>query len=293
MRRRGWPPSFSPSPRPMKRSDERFCETAIDGLLDSIRRKRSLLVAFSGGIDSTLVAALARRALGDRTLAVTIDSPLAPSRDLDHAAKTARDIGIGHVTVRLNELTLPGFRSNPRDRCYLCKRFRLERIGEIAARHGLQTMADGTLASDVAEHRPGLRAAAEMGAFSPLLEAGLSKAQARLLSEYLGLPTASRPSSPCLATRVPYGQRLGRRRLQRIDRAEQGLRALLGVDVLRVRDHGEIARIELQTGNLSLLADEHKAAQVVRTLTRLGWRFVALDLAGYRTGSFDDALKPR
>jgi uncharacterized protein len=277
----------------MKRSEERFCETAIDGLLDSIRSKKSILVAFSGGADSTLVAALARRALGDRALAVTIDSPLLPSGDLDHAARTARDIGIEHVMVRLDELPLPRFRSNPPDRCYLCKRFRLERMKEIAARHGLEAIADGTVASDATEYRPGLKAAAEMGAFSPLLEAGLSKAQARLLSEYLGLPTAARPPSPCLATRVPYGLRLGRRRLQRIDRAEQGLRALLGVDVLRVRDHGEIARIELQVADLGLLADEHNAAQAVQTLTRLGWRFVTLDLAGYRTGSFDDALKPR
>jgi len=275
----------------MKRSEERFCATAIAGLLESIRRKKGALVAFSGGADSTLVAALAHQALGDRALAVTIDSPLLPSGDLDHAARTARAIGIEHVTVRLNELELPRFRSNPPDRCYLCKRARLERLGEIAAQRGLQTIVDGTVASDVTEYRPGLKAAAEMGAFSPLLKAGLSKAQARLLSQYLNLPTAARPSSPCLATRVPYGQRVSRRRLQRIDRAEKRLRALLGVDVLRVRDHGEIARIELPAADLSLLADGHNAARAVQALTRLGWQFVTLDLAGYRTGSFDDALK--
>jgi len=275
----------------MRPSEERFCETTVDALLRTIRGRGGVVVAFSGGADSTLVAALACRALGDRALAVTVDSPLLPSGDLDHATRTARDIGIEHVTLRMNELERADFRSNPPDRCYLCKRSRLQRMGEIAARRGLQVIADGTLLSDMAEYRPGLKAAGEMGAFSPLLEAGLSKAQARLLSEHLGLPTAARPSSPCLATRVPYGERLSRRRLRRIDNAEKRLGALLGVGVLRVRDHGDIARIEVPSADLSLLLNEQSAARAVRMLNRLGWRFVALDLAGYRTGSFDGPLK--
>jgi len=242
----------------LKDADKRLCKDKIDALLENLRRRHSVAVAFSGGVDSSLVAALAHRALGQKALAITVDSPL--------------------------------MRANPPDRCYLCKRFRFEKLKEKAIEIDFETVADGTNISDLREYRPGLKAAKELGIYSPLLEAGLSKEDTRMMSDLLGLPTAAKPASPCLATRVPYGQPLELARLERIDRAEGHIRTLTGVKVLRVRDHGNLARIEIGQDEMDLLSDVEMLRQISQSLKRLGYEYVTLDLEGYRSGSFDQTF---
>ena len=277
----------------MKDADNRLYRDKIDDLVENLRRRHSVAVAFSGGVDSSLVAALAHRALGQKALAITIDSPLMPSGDLDDAKMTAKDIGIGHTILGLNELDVPGFGANPPDRCYLCKRFRFEKLKEKAIEIDFETVADGTNTSDLGEYRPGLKAAKELVIYSPLLEAGLSKEDTRIMGDLLGLPTAAKPASPCLATRVPYGQPLELAKLERIDRAEGNIRALTGVKVLRVRDHGNLARIEIGQDEIDLLSNVELLHQISQSLKRLGYEYVTLDLEGYRSGSFDQTFHDR
>ena len=274
----------------MKDADNRLCKDKIDGLVENLRRRHSVAVAFSGGVDSSLVAALAHRALGQKALAITIDSPLMPSGDLDDAKRTAKEIGIGHMILELNELDIPGFSANPPDRCYLCKRFRFEKLKEKAIEIDFETVADGTNISDLREYRPGLKAAKELGIYSPLLEAGLSKEDTRMMGDLLGLPTAAKPASPCLATRIPYGQPLEPAKLQRIDRAEGHIRTLTGVKVLRVRDHGNLARIEIGRDEMDLLSNVEMLRQISQSLKGFGYEYVTLDLEGYRSGSFDQTF---
>jgi len=275
----------------LKDADNRLCKDKIDDLVENLRRRHSVAVAFSGGVDSSLVAALAHRALGQKALAITIDSPLMPAGDLDDAKRTAKEIGIGHMILGLNELDIPGFSANPPDRCYLCKRFRFEKLKEKAIEIDFETVADGTNISDLGEYRPGLKAAKELGIYSPLLEAGLSKEDTRMMGDLLGLPTAAKPASPCLATRIPYGQPLELARLERIDRAEGHIRTLTGVKVLRVRDHGNLARIEIGQDEIDLLSDVEMLRQISQGLKRLGYEYVTLDLEGYRSGSFDQTFR--
>ena len=271
----------------MKHANNKLCEGKIDDLMENLRRMHGVVVAFSGGIDSSLVTALAYKALGLKALAITIDSPLMPSGDLDDAKRTAREIGIEHMILGLNELDIPDFSTNPPNRCYLCKRFRFEKLKEKAIGKGFETVADGTNLSDLREYRPGLKAAKKLGIYSPLLEAGLSKEDTRMMGDLLGLPTAAKPASPCLATRIPYGHPLEQAKLERIDRAEGYIRILTGVKVLRVRDHGNLARIEVNQDENDLLLRAGVLRQISQNLMQLGYDFVTLDLEGYRTGSFD------
>lgn len=252
-------------------------------LEEILRRTGPCLVAFSGGGDSTFLLWVARSVLGGELLAVTVDSPLVPRRELRQAEEIAREFGVRH---RVESVTLSStVTANPPDRCYHCKRMIMERLLEIARSEGGLEVVEGSTVDDLSQYRPGRAALAELGIGSPLLEAGLTKDEIRILSREGGLSTWEKPSAPCLATRVPYGAHLTPEILGRIETAEESLRGL-GFRILRVRHHGDLARIELDDEGFSRAAGPLRH-RVVECLTRAGYRQVTLDLEGYRSGCFD------
>lgn len=251
-----------------------------------LRAMDGALIALSGGVDSSLLVDVAAEELGERAVAVTAQGPLFPAVEVKRACEIARDAGIRHLVIAPRQLDDPMVRANPPDRCYHCKRRLMQQFAEIAAREGLPWIAHGEQLDDRDAHRPGARAAAEAGARAPLAEAGFTKADVRALSRRRGLPTWDAPPMACLATRVPYGEELTEERLARIEAAEDLLRAQ-GFSALRVRDHGEFARIEVPAGEIERLAAEPLRTRVAEELRALGYRWVTLDLQGFRSGSMD------
>jgi uncharacterized protein len=264
-------------------------EAKYERLQELVRGYGSLLVAFSGGLDSSLLLKVARDALGDRVLAVTALSPTYPSKEHAAAEALARALGVRLIAVETDELAIAGYAENPPERCYFCKSELFGELQAIARREGIAYVADGTNADDRGDYRPGMQAASELGVVSPLCEAGLTKADIRALSKRLGLPTWDKPSSACLASRFPYGEAITREKLAMVEAAEDFLKEL-GFRQVRVRHHGEIARIEVEPDEIERLASSGVREQVVRKLTKLGYRYVTLDGRGYRTGSLNEAL---
>jgi len=254
-----------------------------------VRGTGGLAVAFSGGVDSSFLAAVAVRELGKRALAVTALSPTYPAHEQSEAADLAAELGIRHEVVESNELDIQGFAENPVDRCYYCKGELFEVVREVARRHGIERIADGTNADDTSDYRPGRRAACEQGVLSPLLEAGLGKEDIRELSREMGLPTAAKPAFACLASRFPYGSQITEEKLRAVDRVESVLREL-GFTQIRVRHHDDLARIELDPAELPRAVEESVRSRIVDTGKSSGFRYVALDLQGYRTGSMNEGL---
>lgn len=263
----------------------------LEKLIGWFKDKNGVLIAFSGGVDSTLVAYAAHRALGDRVLAVTADSPSLPPGELEEAIKMARLIGVRHRVVKVDELSNPDFARNPPDRCYYCKRELMEALKRIASEEGLDVMVDGSNADDHRDFRPGLKALLELDVRSPLAELGFTKKDVRGVSRLVGLPTADKPSMACLASRFPYGMEITREKLRRVSEAEAFIKRLTGVRQLRVRDHGHIARIEVGRDERRLFFDEEVMDAVWAKLRSLGYTYVALDLGGYRSGSLNEMLK--
>ena len=245
------------------------------------------IVAFSGGVDSTFVAAVAQDVLGERALAVTAYSPSVPAAELEEARQLASQIGIRHEVIDTREMDNPEYVANGTERCFHCKDELYSRLAAIVQVRGFQTIVDGCNLDDNGDFRPGRRAAAGHGVRSPLVEAGLAKAEIRELSRQRGLPTWDKPAMACLASRIPYGTPVTVQALGSIEQAEAYLRGL-GMRQLRVRHHDRIARIETDDEGLLLLLPQRQ--EIVARLKELGYSYVALDLAGYRQGSLNEVI---
>jgi pyridinium-3,5-biscarboxylic acid mononucleotide sulfurtransferase len=252
----------------------------------------SAVVAYSGGVDSSLVAALAARALGGRALAVTAVSPALATGELDGARDAARAIGIAHEVITTDELSREGYVRNDRDRCYHCKSELYDRLLGLARRRGYAAVLSGANADDTGDWRPGLRAAAEHGVVHPLLEAGVGKEEVRALARALGVPSADKPASPCLASRLPYGTPVDPAALRRVDRAELALKEL-GYRVLRVRHYEQLGRVELAEDELprALTADGRR--DIVAAIRSAGYELVEIDERPFRSGSLNRAFSKR
>jgi len=258
-------------------------------LEESLRALGGCLVAYSGGVDSTFLLAVARRALGDRVAAATVHTLFLDRGEVVDAHRRAVAIGVRHEIIDIDLAGSPEVLANPPDRCYHCKRLVFTTLRRRAEALELPALLDATHADDLRERRPGVRALRELGVVSPLAAVGLGKADIRALSAALGIEGGERPSSPCLATRVPYGMPITPECLRRISGAEHLLRAL-GFEGTRVRDYGDLARIELQPADLERAAAGPLRRGIVEPLRDLGYRYVTLDLAGYRSGSMDEVL---
>ena len=260
-----------------------------DDLVTRIRATDGALVAFSGGVDSTFLAAAAVEALGDRVLAVTGRSPSVPLRELRSAAELAKQLGVRHRFVDTTEFADPTFAANPPDRCYHCKSILFRTLQGIAEEEGLAVVIEGSNTDDLGDYRPGSRATRELGVRAPMAEADLAKEDIRALSKEMGVPTWSKPAMACLASRVPYGEDLTPERMRRIDRAEEALFDR-GFTQVRVRDHGEVARIEVPPEDIPRLAEPEARADLVGAIKDAGYLYVAVDLEGYRTGAMNEGL---
>lgn len=250
---------------------------------------RSVIVAFSGGVDSTFVLKAAHDTIGDRVLALTTTSPTMPEQDRDTALKMAAQIGARHLVVESNELEIPGYARNPLDRCYLCKSNLFTVCEAKAAELGIDEIVDGLNLDDLHDYRPGMKAASEKHVRHPLVEAELSKAEIRELSRAMELETWDRPASPCLSSRFPYGTEITPEGLRKVAAGEDLLRAL-GFRVARVRYHGEVARLELEQAEIARIFEPQIREMVDREFKKIGFRFVAIDLRGFRSGSLNEGI---
>ena len=260
----------------------------FDDLLSSLRLAESAVLAYSGGVDSSfLLKAMA--VSGIRFLAVTAFSETMPEKDYNHALSFTKETGVEHLVIHTDELSNESFVSNPPDRCFFCKEELFRKLREIAAERSCEHLFDGTNIDDLSDYRPGLKAAALYGVRSPLAESGFAKEDIRRMSRELGLSTWDRPSSPCLSSRFPYGRRITISGLRQVEQAEEFLREF-GLQEVRVRNHGDIARIEVGEKDMQVILATDNRRKITEALKALGFSFVSLDLEGHISGSMNRAL---
>ena len=259
----------------------------MKSIVTALANRGGVLVAFSGGVDSSVLAALAYRALGDKAIAVTADSSTLAPGELECAKEVAREIGVKHIVIFYDELNEPGFAKNPVDRCYYCKKGLMRQLKKTALGHGVKTIVEGTNISELKGHRPGHRAIVEEGIYNPYIEFKVTKEEIREMARRLDLSVADKPSMACLSSRFPYGQAITHEAVKRVGEAEDYLRKA-GFEVVRVRDHAGIARIEIMPDDMPRFLGMRE--DIVSEFSRLGFSYVTLDLVGFRSGSMDEVL---
>jgi len=265
----------------------RKLEEKIQRLINSLKQRKSAVVALSGGVDSSVVAFLAKKALGDLAIAVTVESDFVPEEEIMDAKRIAKEIRIKHLVIKVNPLSNPKLVSNPSNRCYYCKKELIDKFKQVAKDHGLKSIVDGTNIDDMRSHRPGLLALKEAKVYAPFIEEKIAKEDIRLMANEFGLSLANKPSNTCLATRIPYGQEITVKKLQRIAKAEEFINSLISTKHLRVRDHNSFARIEVEKKDIKYLFDARIADLIIKKLKGLGFEYVTIDLEGYRSGSMN------
>jgi pyridinium-3,5-biscarboxylic acid mononucleotide sulfurtransferase len=264
-------------------------QTKLDNLKANIKEMGKLVVAFSGGVDSTFLLKVAYDILKENVIAVTARSSTYPEREYKEAVDFIKNLGAIHTVIVSEELDIDGFSKNPVNRCYYCKKELFSKIREIADQNNIQYIADGSNVDDLGDYRPGMTAVKELNVVSPLREAGMTKEDIRILSREMELPTWDKPAFACLSSRFPYGQEITREKLDMVDRAEQFLLDQ-GFRQVRVRHHGDIARIEVAIGERSKFFKEELMDRVYAEFKKIGFQYTALDLKGYRTGSMNETI---